>query len=71
MKLSKYLKRNDISPIKMAKVIGLAHTTIYNLFKGRDVKLSIAVKICTYCEGEVTPEEIYAEFIEKSLESKK
>ena len=55
----------------MAKVIGLAHTTIYNLFKGRDVKLSIAVKICTYCEGEVTPEEIYAEFIEKSLESKK
>lgn len=65
MKLSEYFEEYQVSVAKFAKKVGVAPMTIHNLLEGRDVKLSIGVKIQRATKGKVTCEEIYVELIEK------
>lgn len=65
MNLKEFIEDSGISITKLAKKAGITSATIYNIFNGRDVKLSIAVKIQRATKNKVTCEDIYEDFIEK------
>lgn len=67
MKLTQYLNslEKKISATELARAVGCSDTTIYNMIYGRDIKLSLAVKIERFTNSKVTCKDIYEEFIEK------
>lgn len=69
MKLSKLIENLQKERIRLediAKDLNISRTTLYNLiYEGRDIKLSLAIKIVKYFSQKVTCEEIYNEFIKK------
>lgn len=58
MKLKDYLDSNGIKYTSFAKKIGVTLSTIYNIFKGNDIRLSIAIKIHQITKGEVSFEDL-------------
>jgi DNA-binding transcriptional regulator YdaS (Cro superfamily) len=64
VELTKYIEEHGVSIAKFARKVGVTPTTIHNLLEGRDVKLSIGVKIQRVTKGKVTCEEIFSELIE-------
>ena len=58
MKLKDYLKKEDITPNKFARRVGINPLTIYNLLKGRDCRNSITTAIERYTKGKVSCQDI-------------
>jgi DNA-binding transcriptional regulator YdaS (Cro superfamily) len=60
MKLSTWMKKNDLSYREMAKKIKINHTTLYRYVKKeRAVPLKIAMKIESYTNGEVSLRDLF------------
>lgn len=69
MKLTEYLNdpsKKKIQIKKLAKKCKITPQTIHNLMNGRDVRLSIAIRIEEQTKGKVTCMDLYDEFIRKS-----
>jgi plasmid maintenance system antidote protein VapI len=61
MRLKDYLDSMGIPVTKFARKVGVTAATIHNLFRGREITLRTAVRICEATKGEVTIEEILIE----------
>lgn len=59
MQLREYLDKQDLSMEDAAKKLGVAYGTIHNLLNGRDIKLSIAMRIEKATQGKVTCKDLF------------
>lgn len=58
MKLRQYFEENSINITQFCKKNGLNVTTLYSILKGRDLYLSLALKIEDLTEGAVTAQDL-------------
>jgi predicted transcriptional regulator len=62
MYLTAFLEDTGIPVTKLARKAGIHEGTLYNVLKGRDVRLSIAIKIEKATKCRVSCNELYEEF---------
>jgi predicted transcriptional regulator len=63
MNLREYFEETGTSVVNFAKKAGVSKLTIHNLLGGRDVRMSIAVKIQRATKGKVKCEDLYEEIL--------
>ena len=71
MKLSQYLKEEDISAAKFARKVGMSGAAISNLMnKQKDTYLSIALRIHKETKGKVKPHDLIEESVWREKKKK-
>lgn len=59
MDLRKYIRDRGITKNEFARRVGCSFTTIHNILRGYDIKLSLAERIEKVSEGQVHPQDLY------------
>ena len=59
MKLKEYLEKNNITTYEFADIVNVTPTTIYNILKGKDTYLSLALRIQEATKRKVKCHELY------------